>query len=158
MRVRVLAAIGSVAIAVVVVSFTTERPAAQAARPASKASAVPRLPNGHPDLQGTYDVATITPLERPAEVKGRLVLTDQEAAAMELYEQQRQVKNDAPLDPNRSAPPVGGERTQPKSYLEFLELVGGGVVGGYNNFWLAGGTKVISVNGEKRSPIVVEPP
>jgi hypothetical protein len=68
------------------------------------------------------------------------------------------VKNDAPLDPNRSAPPVGGENTQPKSYLEFLERAGGGVVGGYNNFWLAGGTKVINVNGEKRSSIVVDPP
>src|SRR4030095_6715203 len=74
------------------------------------------------------------------------------------YEQQRQVKNDAPLDPNRPAPPVGGERTQPKSYLAFVELVGGGVVGGYNNFWLAGGTKVITVNGEKRSSIIVDPP
>ena len=31
------------------------------------------------------------------------------------------------------------KRTAPKSYLEFLEAAGGGVVGGYNNFWLAGG-------------------
>jgi hypothetical protein len=159
MRARPHLAIGSLAAAVAAVSLATAHVTAQqAARPAAKASALPRLPNGHPDLQGTYDVATITPLERPAEVKGRLVLTDQEAAAMELYEQQRQVKNDAPLDPNRAAPPVGGERTQPKSYLEFLELVGGGVVGGYNNFWLAGGTKVITVNGEKRSSIIVDPP
>ena len=27
--------------------------------------APPRLPDGHPDLQGTYDLATLTPLERP---------------------------------------------------------------------------------------------
>ena len=27
-------------------------------------SAIPRMPDGHPDLQGTYDLATITPLER----------------------------------------------------------------------------------------------
>jgi hypothetical protein len=158
MRAQLLVAIGSITFAAAAVSIATADLTAQAARPAAKASAVPRMPNGQPDLQGTYDVATITPMERPAEVKGRLVLTDQEAAAMELYEQQRQVKNDAPLDPNRAAPPVGGERTQPKSYLEFLELVGGGVVGGYNNFWLAGGTKVITVNGEKRSSIIVDPP
>jgi hypothetical protein len=105
-----------------------------------------------------YDVATITPLERPPQLGDRLVLTDKEAAAMELYEQQRQAKNDAPLAGDRNAPPVGGETTAPKSYLEFLEQAGGGVVGGYNHFWLAGGTKVITVNGEKRSSIVVDPP
>lgn len=117
----------------------------------------PRAPDGHPDLTGLYDVATITPLERPAGVTS-LVLTKEQADAMEQYEAQRQVKNDAPLDPNRGAPPVGGENTQPKSFLEFLERAGGGVVGGYNNFWLAGGTKVITVNGEKRSSIIVDPP
>src|SRR5204862_1787467 len=82
----------------------------------------------------------------------------EEAAALEEYERQRQIKNDAPLSGDRGAPPVGGERTTPKSYLEVLEQIGGGVVGGYNNFWLAGGTQIITVNGEKRSSIVVDPP
>lgn len=117
----------------------------------------PRSAGGHPDLQGTYDVATMTPLERPAGVD-RLVLTNEEAAAMEQYEQQRQVKNDAPIRGDREAPPVGGETSTPKSYLEVLERLGGGVVGGYNNFWLAGGNRVITVNGEKRSSIIVDPP
>jgi hypothetical protein len=85
------------------------------------------------------------------------VLTDEEAAAMERYEAERQKKNDEPLSPDRGAPPVGGETTTPKSYLEVLERLGGGVVGGYNNFWLAGGTRVITVNGEKRSSIIVDP-
>jgi hypothetical protein len=76
---------------------------------------------------------------------------------MEAYEQQRQVKNDAPLAADRGAPPVGGDNTQPKSYLEFLERAGGGAVGGYNNFWLAGGTQVITIDGEKRSSIVIDP-
>ena len=98
----------------------------------------------------------MTPLERPAGVTS-LVLTKEQAAAMELYEQQRQVKNDAPLSGDRGAPPVGGENTTPKSYLEFLERAGGGAVGGYNNFWLAGGTRVITVDGQKRSSIVVDP-
>ena len=77
---------------------------------------------------------------------------------MRQYEAQRQVKNDAPLSGDRGAPPVGGETHAGKSYLEFLERAGGGVVGGYNNFWLAGGTHVITVNGEKRSSIVIDPP
>jgi hypothetical protein len=44
-----------------------------------------------------------------------------------------------------------------KSYLEVLETVAGGAVGGYNNFWLAGGTKIITVNGQKRSSLIVDP-
>src|SRR5439155_1171038 len=66
-----------------------------------------RAADGHPDLSGTYDVATMTPLERPAGVD-RLVLTKEEADAAETYEAQRQIKNDAPLDPNRRAPPALG--------------------------------------------------
>ena len=42
---------------------------------------VPRRPDGRPDLSGTYDVATLTPLQRPAEFGDRLVLTEEEAAA-----------------------------------------------------------------------------
>jgi hypothetical protein len=112
---------------------------------------------GHPNLSGTYNVETITPLERPAGVD-KLVLSDVEAAALEAYEAQRNVEELEPLDPNRPAPPAGGEQTRPKSYLEFLERAGGGIVGGYNRFWLSEGTKVITVNGEKRSSIVVDPP
>jgi len=135
-------------------------PAKPAARPATAkpAAALPRTKDGHPDLTGVYDVATMTPLERPAEAGGRLVLTKEEAAAIERYEYQRQVKNDAPLAGDRAAPPVGGENTTPKSYLEVLEKFGGGVVGGYNNFWLAGGMNVIEVEGQKRSSILIDPP
>ena len=39
-----------------------------------------------------------------------------------------------------------------------LEKFGGGVVGGYNNFWLAGGMNVITVEGQKRSSILIDPP
>jgi hypothetical protein len=160
MRNRVLALIGSVALAAAAMCLTAQRLAAQAARPAARAqstSSLSRTPDGHPDLQGIYDVATMTPVERPAGVKS-LELSKEEAAALETYEAQRQVKNDAPIDGNRSAPPVGGETSTPKSYLEILERVGGGAVGGYNNFWLAGGTQMITVDGQKRSSLVVDPP
>jgi hypothetical protein len=129
---------------------------AQAPKAAAKPN-IPRLADGHPDLQGTYDVATMTPVARPRGVKN-LALTEQEAAAMEKYEYERQVKNDAPIAADRSAPPVGGQSTAPKTYLEFLEQAGGGVVGGYNNFWLAGGMKVIRVDGQPRSSLIIDPP
>ena len=111
-----------------------------------------------PDLQGTYDIATMTPIERPAEVQGRLVLTDLEAAAMERHEAERQAQADVPLDPNRAAPPAGGDTSRPQSYLEAIDLAAGGVVGGYNQFWLSAGSRVVTVNGQKRSSIIVDPP
>src|SRR5579872_779554 len=145
----------SVVVAAAAVWISSGALVAQAAKPATapakapaKPYSPPRTPDGHPDLQGLYDVATMTPVDRPN--GANLILTDREAAAMEQYEAQRQVKNDAPLKGDRDAPPVGGERVTPKSYLEILEQAGGGVVGGYNNFWLAGGTQMIVVDGQKR--------
>src|SRR5262245_18111161 len=110
---------------------TPKQPAAPtkpAPAPVPRTATLPRAADGHPALQGIYDVATMTPLERLAGVNS-LVLTKEQAAAMEAYEAQRQVKNDAPLSADRGAPPVGGEATTPKSYLEFLERAGGGAVG-----------------------------
>jgi hypothetical protein len=160
MRTRVNTFIGPVAIAVAASWLLSASVGAQTRRPAGTTAAATnaRTADGHPDLQGVYEIATITPLERPTQFGNRANLTREEAAAMEVYEQQRQVKNDAPLAADRGAPPVGGDTSQPKSYLEFLERAGGGAVGGYNNFWLAGGTQVITVNGEKRSSIIVDPP
>src|SRR5689334_6334706 len=162
MRIYLIGLGASLLAAAVAVSLTSDgvfaqtTPAAQKPAAATKAP-IKRLADGHPDLQGTYDIATLTPVDRPRAVKN-LVLTEQEAVAMEKYEAQRQVKNDAPLKGDRGAPPVGGETTAPKSYLEFLEQAGGGVVGGYNNFWLSGGDRVIRVDGQPRSSIIIDPP
>ena len=41
----------------------------------------PRTVDGQPDLQGTWSFANITPLERPDELAGRELLTDEEVAA-----------------------------------------------------------------------------
>src|SRR5271165_5905234 len=49
----------------------------------TKAPAIPRTPDGHPDLQGIWTNAVLTPLERPAELAGKLNLTDAEALAYE---------------------------------------------------------------------------
>src|SRR5207245_7210365 len=85
MRHHLWALIGSRAVAAAAVSMTPERVQAQAAKPAAPAAAkpstarpsIPRLGDGHPDLQGLYDVATMTPVDRPRGVKN-LVLTEQE--------------------------------------------------------------------------------
>jgi hypothetical protein len=44
--------------------------------------AVARLANGQPDLQGTWENNSATPLERPAELAGKPLLSEDEVAAM----------------------------------------------------------------------------
>jgi len=118
---------------------------------------IPRTADGHPDLTGAYDVATITPLERPAEYGDRLFLTDEEVAAMVRYEEERNQRDLAPVDPNRSAPPVGGDTSPTKSYLEGLFRLGGGAVGGYNLIWINPGDRPATIDGQSRTSLIVDP-
>src|SRR5205823_13921192 len=50
---------------------------------ASKSWVPPRTVDGQPDLQGIWAMATLTPLERPADLAGKAFLTEQEAAEYE---------------------------------------------------------------------------
>jgi hypothetical protein len=54
------------------------------AKPASKTQTwtPPRSDDGHPDLSGFWSNNNATPLERPKELAGRAMLTDEELAAM----------------------------------------------------------------------------
>ncbi|MGH9349726.1 MAG: hypothetical protein ACRD26_20940 [Vicinamibacterales bacterium] len=108
---------------------------------------VPRTPDGRPDLQGTWSNATITPVERPARFTS-LVLTEAEVARLEKAVTDRIERLAQPSDPNREAPPKGGDGSTGAA----------GNVGGYNNFWIDSGTRVAVVNGEPRSSLVVDPP
>jgi len=106
---------------------------------------IPRLADGHPDLQGTYDLGTLTPLERAA--GSPLVLSDEDAAKREAQTAQRSSALNAAIDGNRSAPPKGGDGS-PGPY---------GNVGGYNNFWLDPGSHFTSVDGRKRASLLIDP-
>jgi hypothetical protein len=130
-------------------------PAAGQVTSATAASGLPRTPEGHPDLQGIYDLATMTPLERfPGDPPS---LTKERAAALEKAEIERRNRANAPSAANRGAPPVGGDTSAPKSFFEALEKAGGGAVGGYNNFWLNQGSAYTEVGGEIRTSIIVDP-
>ena len=48
----------------------------------------PRLSNGQPDLQGTWENNSATPLERPPQLAGKPLLSKEEVAAMEARAQQ----------------------------------------------------------------------
>ena len=119
-------------------------------------SGIPRTSDGYPDLTGFYDVATMTPVERPSEYGDRLFLTNEEVSAMVQYEEQRNERDLAPLDPNRSAPPVGGDTSPTNSYLETLFRFGGGTVGGYNLFWLSPGERPVTIDGRSRTSLIVD--
>ena len=104
------------------------------------ASTIPRTPDGHPDLQGTWTNATITPLERPPQFKGRLTATDAEAVAFE--------KDDArhvhELDQVGDRLPFGP--------------AGSFGTGTFNVLFLERGTELMRVNGAKRTSLIVDPP
>jgi hypothetical protein len=121
------------------------RPAAP--RPAASAPAA-RTVDGHPDLQGVYDVATLTPLERPAMFGTQMTMTDQQARQLEQAVAARTERAALPDRGDRAAPPIGGDGSTGAA----------GNVGGYNNFWIDNGTAYVTVNGQKRTSIIVDPP
>src|SRR6266850_8190810 len=103
-RLAVLAVVGA---AVCVAPNVAGQAGPNAKQPA--AGGIPRMPDGHPDLQGTYDLATLTPLQRAA--GSPLVLTDDQAKKLETQVAQRNASANAPIDANRAAPPKGGDGT-----------------------------------------------
>ena len=50
---------------------------------------IPRLPDGRPDLQGTWDFRTITPMQRPQSLADVDVLNETDAAVFEAAENVR---------------------------------------------------------------------
>src|SRR5262245_13319885 len=108
---------------------------AQPAPSTSAASAAPPAPAGKPDLEGVWSFATITPLERPADLAGKTELTPAEATA---YERRTIERNDRDRR-DRSSPEAD-------------------VGGAYNEAWFDRGSAMTVVNGRKRTSLVVDPP
>src|SRR5215510_2976236 len=119
---------------------------AQVRKPAAKPYSPPRMPDGHPDLQGTYDLATLTPLERPGGTNATLI--DEEAGKLERNVATQNELRGRAISGDRTAPPKGGDGS--------IGAAGG--VGGYNNFWLDPGSEYTVVNGERRTSLVIDPP
>ena len=108
----------------------------------------PRTTDGHPDLQGVWTNATITPLERQPQFGDRLSITEARSARRSSKRKPISARNKT----NRLIPKLG--------ILDLPKDCGGGFSGvncGYNNFWVDPGSHMISINGERRTSIVVEP-
>jgi hypothetical protein len=114
----------------------------------AQGSDIPRTPSGHPDLSGTYDVSTLTPMQRPRALEDKRFLTDEEAAEIAAQELQRNTARQQDSDPDRGAPPAGGDGSAGAS----------GNVGGYNSFWIDRGTGAFQIDGEWRTSILIDPP
>jgi hypothetical protein len=128
---RFVALAGGSVIAIAVVALVPVSIAGQAQSAAGQPQAPPRALDGHPDLQGIWTNATITPLERPAEHAGKEFLTETEAAE---YEKQARQRNNA-------------DRRDGNAEADLAV--------GYNDVWWDRGTNVVST---RRTSIIVDPP
>jgi len=101
--------------------------AAQSAAPPS-AKAPAKTAGAHPDLQGVWGFATITPLQRPRDLADKTELTAEDKARLE----DQAAKNEF-----TEAPPRAGD------------------VGAYNKFWIDAGTKAVKTG---RNSLIGDPP
>ncbi len=94
----------------------------------SPGNTVKKTPWGDPDLQGVYTFSTLTPLQRPDALAGKVALTEAELAEQEDQDAQNRVSEDRPLQP--------------------------GNPGTYNNYW----TSNEKGRRTGRSSLIVDPP
>lgn len=95
---------------------------------------VPRLSDGHPDLQGIWTNVTRTPLERPEEFRDKPFLTEAEAAAYErrILTQGNRDRRDGSAEAD--------------------------VARAYNELFFDQGEKMSRIGGKIPSSIIVDPP
>ena len=99
-----------------------------------------RTPWGDPDLQGTWDFTTITPLQRPKELAGKEFLTEREAAVLEKQINQQRAQTE------EVSPGALGGVPRPESDPGIYNL-------GW--WWEPNGRRLVAT---RRTSLVVDPP
>jgi|HubBroStandDraft_5_1064220.scaffolds.fasta_scaffold11610_4 hypothetical protein len=106
----------------------------------AKSTAIPRTADGHPDFEGVWTNATITPMTRPSIFKDQPTISD--AAAKEYEKKDKDVLNsqdgasDGPL----------------------IAAAGSSGTGGYNVLFVDRGTELARVDGQARTSLIIDPP
>ena len=99
---------------------------------------VSRTPHGHPDFQGNWTNATLTPFERREGQEP--VLTPEEVSVIESRQVERRRVGSAASDPNRAPPAITGQ-----------------LGASYNEIYYDRGDQVARVNGEPRASLLTRP-
>jgi hypothetical protein len=146
MTLGVSLSLGALSVAIVApAALAKEGP--HSASKVSPAYHAPKTAWGQPDLQGAWTNATITPQERDPKYGDRLALTDQEVKDLEGNNAALVAEGNKPTDPNAKV-------------TDLPTNCGRGFTGvdcGYNSAWVDPGTRIIDLEGIKRSSIIVEP-
>ncbi len=106
----------------------------------AQSTGVPKAPDGHPDLQGVWTNATITPMERPKAFAAKPTLNDDEAVAYE----KAQAKELNDQDGQSDGP--------------LIAAAGSSGTGGYNVLFIDRGSELARVDGVKRTSLIIDPP
>ena len=131
-------AAGAGALAVLIAAPLPGQTKSSAAK--SKNWTVPRTPDGHPDLQGIWTNATLTPLQRPKQFDGKATVTDAEAKVFE------------------NAQVADAKKEDGASYGAIIDAAGSAGTGGYNVLFIDRGSELERVDGVKRTSLIVDPP
>jgi hypothetical protein len=131
--------VAALLLAVAALALPPARDLSAQTRSAKPATAIPRTPDGKPDLQGFWDFRTLTPLERPVSLGTKAFLTEDEAKTLQQQNAARRERAAAPSETPTAARKPGG---------------GAVAVGGYNDFWLDFGSNVV---GDRRTSLIIEP-
>ena len=100
---------------------------------------LPRMADGTPDLSGTYDITTATPVQRAPELGNQRAFTAEQVQRLIDGRAAFQARGSAPSDPNRAPPPAGGN------------------VGSYNTFYFDFGNAPFQINGEYPTSVIQQP-
>jgi len=111
-----------------------QTPVVNSAASVKKTWTLPRTPDDHPDLQGIWTNATITTMERPADLKDKPTLPEKDAVAYET-------RVDTAFNADRHGATPEQDRDQ-----------------AYNRLFLDRGDKLARVDGVARTSLIVDPP
>ena len=129
---------------IALVSLSAVPAMSQSGRSASAQWAPPRPADGQPDLQGVWANNSATPLQRPAALAGKKVISDEELA--ELNQRIAEIRE------SEQAGDILGDRLIRQALDKDTPRTFDPITGNYNSFWL------VERELDNRTSLVVDPP